>query len=87
MRELELQFHKNEEYLLDLPFTAEEVSRALSKLKKKKAPGPDDLLAEHLKAGGRGRSCGDLADEYSQCYSRVGICIYSFEEGYCHSCV
>ena len=28
------------------------LSRAVSKLKKKKAPGPDGLLAEHLKAGG-----------------------------------
>ena len=52
MRELELQSHKNEEYLLDVPFTADEVSRAVSKLKKKKASGPDGLLAEHLKAGG-----------------------------------
>ena len=52
MSELEFQSHKNEEYLLDVPFTAEEVSRAVSKLKKKKAPGPDSLLAEHLKAGG-----------------------------------
>ena len=30
-----------------------EVSRAVSKLKKKKAPGPDGLLAEHLKARGK----------------------------------
>ena len=52
MSELELQSHKNEEYLLDVPFTTEEVSRAVSKLKKKKAPGPDGLLAEHLRAGG-----------------------------------
>ena len=51
MRELELKSHKKEEYLLDVHFTVEEVSRAVSKLKKK-APGPDGLLAEHLKAGG-----------------------------------
>ena len=39
--------------LLDVSFTAEEESRAVSKLKKKKkAPGPDGLLVEHLKAGG-----------------------------------
>ena len=38
--------------LLDVSFTAEEVSRAVSKLKKQKEPGPDGLLAEHLKAGG-----------------------------------
>ena len=42
----------NEEFLLDVPFNTEEVSRAVSKLKEKKAPGPDGLLAEHLKAGG-----------------------------------
>ena len=50
---LELQFHMNEEYLLDVLFTAEEMFRAVSKLKKKKkAPDPDGLLAEHLRAGG-----------------------------------
>ena len=48
---LESQSCMNEEYLLDVPFTAEEVSTAVSKLKKK-APGPDGLLAEHIKAGG-----------------------------------
>ena len=53
MKILESQSFMNEEYLLDVPFTAEEVSRAVSKLKKK-APGPDGLLAEHLKAGGEG---------------------------------
>ena len=39
--------------MLDVPFTAEEVSRAVSKRKKKKkSPGLDGLLAEHLGAGG-----------------------------------
>ena len=52
MRMLESQSLMNEEYLLDAPFTAEEVSRDVSRLKKTKAPGPDGLLAEHLRAGG-----------------------------------
>ena len=48
---MESQSHMNEEYMLDVPFTDEEVSRAVSKLKKKKAPGPDGLLKEQLRAG------------------------------------
>ena len=35
----------NEEFHLDVPFTANEVTKAVKK------PGPDGLLAEHLKAG------------------------------------
>ena len=35
--------------LLDVPFSAEEMSAAVSKLK---AAGPDGLMAEHFKAGG-----------------------------------
>ena len=49
---LDSQSHSNEEFLLDVPFTAEEVSRAVSRLKGKKAPGPDGVMAEHLKFGG-----------------------------------
>ena len=49
---LESQSHMNEENLLDVLFTAEEVSRAVFKLKRKMAPGSNGLLAEHLKAGG-----------------------------------
>ena len=49
---LEMQSHGNEEFLLDVPFSAEEVAGAVRKLKGKKAPGPDGLMAEHLKAGG-----------------------------------
>ena len=41
MEMLESQSHMNEEYLFDVAFTAEEVSRAVSKLKK--APDPDGL--------------------------------------------
>ena len=37
--------------LLDVPFSVEEVSAAVSKLKCGKAAGPDGLMAEHLKAG------------------------------------
>ena len=48
-------FYGNEELLLDVPFTAEKVANAVRRLKKRKVPGlePDDLLAEHLKAGGK----------------------------------
>ena len=52
IKRLEALSYENEEYLLDVPFTSDEVARAVHKLKKKKAPGPDGLLAEHLKAGG-----------------------------------
>ena len=38
--------------MLDVPFSAEEVAGAVRKLKGKKAPGQDGLMAEHLKAGG-----------------------------------
>ena len=49
---LENQSLQNEEFLLDISFTADEVSRAVARLKKRKAPGPDGLMAEHLKGGG-----------------------------------
>ena len=42
----------NEEGLLDIPFSVEEVKRVVGKLKKRKAAGPDSILAEHLIAGG-----------------------------------
>ena len=35
-----------------MPFTADEFSRAGARLKKRKAPGPDGQMAEHLKGGG-----------------------------------
>ena len=44
------QSYQNE-MLLDTPFSAEEVSVAIAKLKSRKAAGPDGLMAEHLKAG------------------------------------
>ena len=46
----------NKEYLLDTPFTVEELEQApkpLQKLKKRKASGQDGLFAEHLKFGGQ----------------------------------
>jgi hypothetical protein len=39
---------ENEEYLLDVPFTAEEVHAAVRKLKGRKAAGPAGIMAEHL---------------------------------------
>ena len=42
----------NEEYLLDVPFSAAEVMTAVRRLKRNKAAGPDGLLAEHLKFAG-----------------------------------
>ena len=45
----------NEEHLhvLDTPFIIEELVQALSKLKMRKASGPDGFCAEHLKFGGQ----------------------------------
>ena len=54
LKVLESQLQQNEKFLLDVPFTADEVSRAVARLKKRKAPGPDGLMAEHLKGGGEG---------------------------------
>ena len=42
----------NEEYILDVPFTLEEVAYAVNKLKTGKASGPDSISAEHLKLDG-----------------------------------
>ena len=39
------------EFRLDVPFPANKVTNAVRKLKKRKDPRPDGLLAEHLKAG------------------------------------
>ena len=45
-----------EEYILDVPFTVE-VEKAIKHLKRRKAPGPDSLLAEHLIEGGQSVIC------------------------------
>ena len=37
---------------MDIPFTAEEVEHALSRLKRRKAAGPEGLMAEHLQEAG-----------------------------------
>ena len=42
----------NEEFTLDVPFSAEEVATAVKKLKGRKAAGPDGLTAEHFKESG-----------------------------------
>ena len=42
----------NDEHLLDVPFSAVEVTGAVKRLKNRKSPGPDGVMAEHLKAGG-----------------------------------
>lgn len=52
--------------MLDIPFSTEEDSAALGRLKNRKAAGPDGLMAEHLKLG------GDLAYENSECCVRAG---------------
>ena len=42
----------NEEKLLDVPFSVDEVGMAIKKMKWWKAPGPDNLMTEHLLEGG-----------------------------------
>ena len=42
----------NEDHLLDVPFSPEEVETVIKHLKKRKSPGLDGLLAEHLQHGG-----------------------------------
>ena len=49
---LALQSNRSEEVLLDVPFSSEEVSAAIEKLKNRKAARPDGLMVEHLKLGG-----------------------------------
>ena len=61
---METLSHEHEEFLLDVPFTAEEVARSIGRLKGRKAPGPDGLMAEHLKA------CGEAEDLECRCGSR-----------------
>lgn len=44
--------HSQEDYVFDVEFEAEEVSRAISKLQDGKAAGPDGVSSEHLKCSG-----------------------------------
>ena len=37
---------------MDVPFTAEEVEHAISRLKKREVAGPEGLMAEHLQEAG-----------------------------------
>ena len=49
MEMLVSESNRNEETLLDVPFSAEEVSEALGRLKNRKTAGPDGLVdAEHI---------------------------------------
>ena len=50
--QLAVQSFSTHEGLLDTDFSAEVVATAVARLKAGKAPGPDGLTAEHLKAGG-----------------------------------
>ena len=49
---ISVQLLSNNEYILDVPFTLEEVECAIKKLKSGKSGGPDVPSAEHLKWGG-----------------------------------
>ena len=52
MQELTERSKGNEEYILDVLFTAEEVEHALSRLKRRKAAGQEGLMAEQLQEAG-----------------------------------
>ena len=51
-KDLYSQSCENEDCILDVPFTTEEVYTALKTLRRGKSPGSDSLLAEHLLEGG-----------------------------------
>ena len=51
-KDLYSQSRENEDFILDVPFTTEEVYAALNTLRRGKSPGSDSLLAEHLLEGG-----------------------------------
>ena len=44
-------FYGYEDHVLDASITAEEAGLAVKKLKRRKDPGPDNLMAEHLIEG------------------------------------
>ena len=44
---------QKEEVFLDVPFSTKEIEHTVKKMKLKKAAGPDNLTAEHLKFGGQ----------------------------------
>ena len=50
--ELLLASRSNEEFILDVPFTADDVGLVLFQLKKRKAAGQDGLMAVHLQEAG-----------------------------------
>ena len=59
----------NEECILDVLFPAVEVEHALSRLKKRKAAGPEGLMAEHLH--GVGSEVLVWLKKCVECYSGV----------------
>ncbi len=52
VEEMNRESCQKEDVILDVAFTAEEVEHTLARMKKKKAPGPDALMAEHLQEAG-----------------------------------
>ena len=62
-----------------MPFTADEVSRAVVRLKKRKALDPDGLMAEHLKGGGEAVVFWLM--KVLNATVATGICSYGVEEG------
>ena len=83
---LENQSYQNEEFLLDVPFTADEVTRAVARLKKRKAPGPDGLMAEHLKGGGEAVVIW-LMKILNATVELESVLMVHVEEGCCGACL
>ena len=52
MEELTSASLSHEDYVFDVEFAAEEISKAIIKLPNSKAAGPDGVCSEHLKFGG-----------------------------------
>ncbi len=52
VEEMNRESRQNEDVILNVAFTAEEVEHTLARMKKRKASGPDGLMAEHLQEAG-----------------------------------
>ena len=57
---------QKEEVFLDVAFTTEEVEATVNKMKVNISAGPDNLMAEHVKYGGK--IDHHLANRYPECY-------------------
>ena len=66
---------------MDCPFTSEEVSRRIVKLKKKKSPGPSRMMAEYL------MNAYMRKGRILNMHNGVGSCTRSFEESCCSECL